>query len=121
MNPKKNANAITLRSGKQLETPQKDNAQREENTIASFSHLNEPKDKVTPKPSFLSCITPPPFPSRLAFWKFSFLPKEKKEEQEKEILDTFRKVEVNIPLLDAIKQVPIYAKFLKELCTPKRN
>ena len=41
----------------------------------------------------------------------------KKEESEKEILETFWKVQVNIPLLEAIKQVPIYAKFLKELCT----
>ena len=38
-----------------------------------------------------------------------------------EILETFRKVQVNIPLLDAIKQVPRYAKFLKELCTTKRK
>ena len=38
-----------------------------------------------------------PFPSRFA--------KTKKEEHDKEILDTFRKVQVNIPLLDAIKQV----------------
>ena len=45
----------------------------------------------------------------------------KKEESEKEILDTFWKVQVNIPLLDAIKQVPRYAKFLKELCTNKRK
>ncbi|KAM2604977.1 hypothetical protein TB2_033831 [Malus domestica] len=30
----------------------------------------------------------------------------KKEENEKDILETFRKVQVNIPLLDAIKQVP---------------
>ena len=49
------------------------------------------------------------------------LEKSKKEEQEKEILDTFRKVEVNIPFLDTIKQVPKYAKFLKELCTSKRT
>ena len=53
-----------------------------------------------------------PFPPRL---------KSKKEEEEKAILDTFRKVEVNIPLLDAIKQVPKYAKFLKELCNNKRK
>ncbi|XP_023739910.1 uncharacterized protein LOC111888026 [Lactuca sativa] len=39
--------------------------------------------------------------------------------EEKEILDTFRKVEVNIPLLDAIKQIPRYEKFLKEHCTNK--
>ena len=77
MNPKENVNAMTLRSGKQLETPQKDNVQREDNTIASSSHPNKPQNKVIPKPSFSSYITPPPFPSRLAT--------SKKEEQEKEI------------------------------------
>ncbi|RDY11479.1 hypothetical protein CR513_03849, partial [Mucuna pruriens] len=30
-------------------------------------------------------------------------------------------VEINIPLLDSIKQVPKYAKFLKELCIHKRR
>ncbi|RDX78125.1 hypothetical protein CR513_41632, partial [Mucuna pruriens] len=33
----------------------------------------------------------------------------------------FRKVEINIPLLGAIKQIPKYAKFLKELCVHKRK
>ncbi|XP_070672033.1 uncharacterized protein [Malus domestica] len=47
--------------------------------------------------------------------------KSKKEQTDKEIMDTFRKVQVNLPLLDAIKQVPKYAKFLKELCTNKRR
>ena len=28
---------------------------------------------------------------------------------------------MNIPLLDAIKQIPSYAKFLKDLCTVKRK
>ncbi|CAN6691845.1 unnamed protein product [Malus baccata var. baccata] len=54
-----------------------------------------------------------PFPRRFA--------QSKKEESEKDILDTFRKVQVNIPLLDAIKQVPKYAKFLKELCTTRKK
>ena len=52
-----------------------------------------------------------PFPCRFS--------RSKNEESEKEILDTFRKVKVNIPVLDAIKQVPRYAKFLKELCINK--
>ncbi|WVZ03304.1 hypothetical protein V8G54_024110 [Vigna mungo] len=48
-------------------------------------------------------------------------PRNKKmEELDQEILNTFRKVETNIPLLDAIKQIPKYAKFFKELCTNKR-
>ena len=38
-----------------------------------------------------------------------------------EIFDVLRKVKVNIPLLDMIKQVPTYAKFLKELCIIKRG
>ena len=37
------------------------------------------------------------------------------------MLETFRKVQVNIPLLDATKEVPRYAKFLKELCITKRK
>ncbi|CAN6676957.1 unnamed protein product [Malus baccata var. baccata] len=45
----------------------------------------------------------------------------KKEEAEKDILETFRNVQVNIPLLDAIKQVLRYAKFLKELCTTRKR
>ena len=47
--------------------------------------------------------------------------KKKSAEEDKEILDAFRKVAVNIPLLDAIKQIPKYAKFLKDLCTNRRK
>ena len=45
MNPREYANAITLRSGKHLKTPQKDNAQRKENTIASSSILMSQKKR----------------------------------------------------------------------------
>ncbi|RVW45395.1 hypothetical protein CK203_107371 [Vitis vinifera] len=38
-----------------------------------------------------------------------------------EIFEVLRQVKVNIPLLDMIKQVPTYAKFLKDLCTIKRG
>ncbi|RDX87560.1 hypothetical protein CR513_30958, partial [Mucuna pruriens] len=33
----------------------------------------------------------------------------------------FQRVEIDIPLLDAIKQIPKYTKFLKELCIHKRR
>ncbi|XP_026397674.1 uncharacterized protein LOC113293148 [Papaver somniferum] len=45
----------------------------------------------------------------------------KKAELEKEILDIFKKLHVNIPLIYVIKQVPKYAKVLKDLCTKKKN
>ena len=37
-----------------------------------------------------------------------------------EILKVLKQVKINIPLLDMIKQVPTYAKFLKDLCTMKK-
>ena len=37
------------------------------------------------------------------------------------MLEVLRQVKVNIPPLDMIKQVPTYAKFLKDLCTVKRG
>ncbi|RVW23115.1 Retrovirus-related Pol polyprotein from transposon opus [Vitis vinifera] len=40
---------------------------------------------------------------------------------QKFFLEVLRQVKVNIPLLDMIKQVPTYAKFLKDLCTVKRG
>ncbi|CAL2256323.1 unnamed protein product [Prunus armeniaca] len=63
----------------------------------------------------------PPFPSlRFQVTTLRFL-NSKKEQVSKDILETFRKVQVNIPLLDAIQQIPSYAKFLKDLCTNKRK
>jgi len=32
------------------------------------------------------------------------------------ILEMFNQLNINIPLLDAIQQVPSYAKFLKDMC-----
>ncbi|CAN6445578.1 unnamed protein product [Victoria cruziana] len=37
------------------------------------------------------------------------------------MMDMFRAVRINLPLLDAISQMPIYARFLKELCAKKRR
>ena len=55
----------------------------------------------------------PPFPHALKT--------KKKAINQDEILKVLRQVKVNIPLLDMIKQVPTYAKFLKDLCTEKRR
>jgi hypothetical protein len=47
--------------------------------------------------------------------------KQRKINHNSEIFETFKQVRINIPLLDAIKHVPSYAKFLKDLCTMKRK
>ncbi|XP_062094007.1 uncharacterized protein LOC133800044 [Humulus lupulus] len=83
------------------------------NKLPSQPERNPKENKKSHKPTVPTYVPHPPFPSRLK--KF------KKKEANKEILETFHKVEVNIPLLDAIKQVPHYAKFLKELCTNNKK
>ncbi|KAL7605579.1 uncharacterized protein LOC111886763 [Lactuca sativa] len=116
-----NVNVVTLRSGKQTGENSSKKKSRDEEEEIEIIPIEEPIAKNdtqagAPKkttPLVTPIATHPPFPSRLAT--------SKKNMEGKEILDTFRKVEVNIPLLDAIKQIPRYAKFLKELCTNKRK
>ncbi|KAL0289232.1 UNVERIFIED_CONTAM: Retrovirus-related Pol polyprotein from transposon opus [Sesamum calycinum] len=113
-NPRENVSAITLRSGKELQptgpTPRKAGIEKNALDDTDATH-DEVDSNLIPPPLSNTCALP--FPYRMS--------KSKEEEHEKEILDTFKKVEINIPLLDAIKQIPKYAKFLKELCTNKRK
>ncbi|XP_052197344.1 uncharacterized protein LOC127804512 [Diospyros lotus] len=45
----------------------------------------------------------------------------KRDKTNADMYEVFKQVRINIPLLDAIKQTPSYAKFLKDLCTVKRK
>ena len=58
-------------------------------------------------------IPPAPYPHRLRVLK--------KVNNHSEIYELFKQVKLNIRLLDAIKKIPSYAKFLKDLCTVKRK
>ena len=72
----------------------------------------EPK-KILIKEDMMKKSMPLPFPQALRG--------KKKVNNQTEILEVLRQVKVNIPLLDMIKQVPTYARFLKDLCTIKRG
>ncbi|RDX73158.1 hypothetical protein CR513_47268, partial [Mucuna pruriens] len=103
-NPRGNASVVTLRSGKELPQPTLQQLPR------SAEADSEPNADLQSRPE---TTVPLPFPSRTT--------SARKPESDEELLKMFRKVEINIPLLDAIKQVPKYAKFLKELCVHKRR
>ncbi|CAL2266116.1 unnamed protein product [Prunus armeniaca] len=107
------AKAITLRSGKEVPNVDKEERNSTKTVAAPFSKLTVPSDNSKVSSPVNHSITPKvPFPRFL---------NSKKEQVSKDILETFRKVQVNIPLLDAIQQIPSYAKFLKDLCTNKRK
>ncbi|RDY07915.1 hypothetical protein CR513_07915, partial [Mucuna pruriens] len=103
-NPKGNASAVTLRSGKEL--PQPAQQQTPKSTEAD-------SEAIADSQSYPETVVPLPFPSRTISTR--------RLESDEELLRMFQKVEINIPLLDTIKQIPKYAKFLKELCVHKRR
>ncbi|RVW18305.1 hypothetical protein CK203_109131 [Vitis vinifera] len=122
---------ITLRSGKKIEKPtpkphvekeeeikKGDEMEDKESEISekkkdSDSTMNAIPEKELLKEEMLKKSTSPPFPQALHG--------KKGIRNAAEILEVLRQVKVNIPLLDMIKQVPTYAKFLKDLCTIKRG
>ena len=68
--------------------------------------------KGIPTPSSFASTPPPLFPNQV---------KDKKAQSHVDkIKEIFSQVKINTPLLDAIQQMPLYARFLKYLCTTKR-
>ncbi|CAN6554920.1 unnamed protein product [Malus baccata var. baccata] len=140
-NPKggfESAKAITLRSGKEVGAGSSSKTGHNEDELMQMEEEESKQPTAKVVPPLLQVPNVPnlpnsankgknvlnssptnvfplnvPFPSR-------FL-QSKNEEEEKDVLETFRKVHVNIPLLDAIKQIPKYAKCLKKLCTTKKR
>ncbi|XP_016199769.1 uncharacterized protein LOC107640784 [Arachis ipaensis] len=47
--------------------------------------------------------------------------RELKDQQFPKFLEVFKKLEINIPLAEALEQIPLYAKFLKELINKQRS
>ena len=82
---------ITLWSGKEVDQPMPKPIEE----TKKIEEL-EPEHILLKEDSMKHCM-PPPFPQALRS------------------LEVLRQVKVNIPLLDIIKQVPAYAKFLKDL------
>ncbi|XP_045812264.1 uncharacterized protein LOC123906408 [Trifolium pratense] len=113
-NPNGNVSAITLRSGRVTEPAPAPAPEKRKKTIATSS-VPEPAEPSATAETEKAYVPPIPFPQRVQ------KNKKNKAEEDKEILDVFSKVAVNIPLLDVIKQIPKYAKFLKDLCTNKRK
>ena len=77
------------------------------------SSPSEETERIIIKEDMMKKHMPPPFPKALQG--------KKGMSNTSEIFDVLKQVRVNIPLLDMIKQVPTYAKFLKDLCTVKRG
>ncbi|CAL9020562.1 unnamed protein product [Prunus brigantina] len=107
--------AITLQEGKQVNTVvvlEKEKLEKEEEAEKSQEEENY-SAMPTPSPPLKPYFPPIPFPQRLK--------KSKINGQSSNFLETFKKVQVNIPFAKALEQMPSYAKFMKDILSKKRK
>ena len=98
---------ITLRSGKEIEQLVPMTAEE------TCKEKEAEPEKIIISDDSVKKNIPPSFPQAARI--------KKKILNQAEVWEVLRQVKVNIPLLDMIKQVPTYAKFLKDLCTVKKG
>nr|XP_025678584.1 uncharacterized protein LOC112778487 [Arachis hypogaea] len=125
-NPKEECKAIQLRSGRTLENDKVDSKvateekeqeklkKKEEEPQAPRKgkqvmeeHPQEQRKEVKP---YISSL---PYPQRLQ--------RELKDQQFPKFLKVFKKLGINLPLAEALEQMPLYEKFLKKLINKKRS
>ena len=121
-NPK-DCMAIQLRSGKDLSSnkkteekeeteAEKEQTEKKEEKNSQLEQLKRRNDQKKKEgvPAYTHAV---PFPQRLQ--------KSRREKQFSKFLDIFKKIEINIPFAEVINQMPLYAKFLKEVLSKKRK
>jgi len=116
--------AIVLRSGTKLEGPkgniEVENEKKKDKGSTPLPHESELEKKrevekeketmtIPPKPY----MPPLPFPQRFA--------RAKLESQFGKFLGMLKQLHVNVLFLDSLSQMPLYAKFLKEILSKKRK
>ncbi|XP_073067266.1 uncharacterized protein [Primulina eburnea] len=110
-NPKEQLKAIALRNGKVIEQEGKETGkQREEAADTSTSKSSNSTQASTTQSRI---VIPPVFPTALE--------KTKMDAQFGKFLEVFKKLNINIPFVDALMQMPIYAKFLKDISVNKKK
>ncbi|KAL0433806.1 UNVERIFIED_CONTAM: Retrovirus-related Pol polyprotein from transposon.6 [Sesamum latifolium] len=110
-NPKKQVNAITLKNGKTLG----EEALKKQVEQTPDQRKEELKEETKGSPLKLNLDTIPPYIP---------YPKRVKANLDKlfgKFLEIFQKIHVNISLINALSQMPSYAKFLKEVISNKRK
>ena len=113
----------SLSSGKDLPDPYKDHPLHKSSiddetptVVVEQDSISDDEEERVPAELNLDTYKPPvSYPQALS------KPKAKVSESDDHLLEAFQKVTITIPLVDAIRNIPCYEKFLKGICTPHRS
>ncbi|XP_019235839.1 PREDICTED: uncharacterized protein LOC109216165 [Nicotiana attenuata] len=111
---KPQVNAVTLRNGRELEEvpeKRKDKPIPEGELIPKATHESK-KDEASSEP-METARPPPPFPQRLQ--------KKNDDRMFSKYLSMLSQVQLNIPLVDVLREIPKYAKYIKDIVAHKRR
>ncbi|XP_050909164.1 uncharacterized protein LOC127122936 [Lathyrus oleraceus] len=124
-NPREHHNVriVTTRSGKSDKVVEEVD-EEEDQLIEVDLEIKENEvvreEVVAPKPVVKETVIEPklvvklPFPTRNG-------EKGQREKNIEKLLELFKKLEINIPLLEALEQMPTYAKFMKDIISKRRT
>ena len=125
VNPRRYGNehvkAVTLRSGKELETREQfpvieevDNEKVIQPGQNDDANREQPQEKQSAGNTTEARDNPPIlYPQRLK--------KHKLDKQFTKFMEVFKKLHINIPFADALEQMPSYVKFMKDILSQKRR
>ncbi|XP_057790883.1 uncharacterized protein LOC131007994 [Salvia miltiorrhiza] len=119
VNPKEHCKAIALRSGTTYEEPKMPDEEDRSGVVVEVGDGNPSKEKGDRGKKKEVYVAPPPYCPPIPFPQRH--QKKNVENEFSKFLEIFRKVHINIPLVEALKQMPSYAKFLKEVISNKRK
>ncbi|XP_076958958.1 uncharacterized protein LOC143634874 [Bidens hawaiensis] len=119
-NPNAEAKSITLRSGRttipvdaSVSTPKPIADEIKTGTPGEVHSRLDPASTAQISEPVRTYVPPIPYPGRLK--------KQKMEEQHGKFLELFKQLHINLTFLDALKELPKYAKFLKEVLSNKKK
>ncbi|XP_060969676.1 uncharacterized protein LOC133036918 [Cannabis sativa] len=123
---KEHCKAVTLRSGKIIESNVAAAGSKEPSSIQKEGEMKKkPTTSAAEIPPVVTASSqhstaekslqksPPPFPQRFK--------KQQDDGQFRRFLDVLKQLHINIPLVEALEQMPTYVKFLKDILTKKRR
>ncbi|XP_038904347.1 uncharacterized protein LOC120090700 [Benincasa hispida] len=121
-NGKEQCHAVTLRSGRALAERKmnpRNNSSSKERITCSTDQEERTLENTSHSETNTSNVGKQEVPLNALFLKR--LMKKNDEYQFKHFLELLKQLHINIPLIEALKQMPTYVKFLKDILTKKRK
>ncbi|KAL2498495.1 Uncharacterized protein Adt_24045 [Abeliophyllum distichum] len=103
----------TEKNDEQLMIKEEETGQQHEKSKEEISKESIELSKVRAPIPVKAYVPPIPFTQRLQ--------KHKLDKQFENFLEVFKKLHINIPFSDALAQIPLYLKFMKEMLSKKRK